>query len=310
MVDSTPISTSAGSSQDTQGTLGHPPPPQTPPYDAQAAYWEAKNRRDEVEHTARLRREEEAHEALLTQTRAQTAPPAPAALQDAIPDDIIGETPPEVLRVCSLVIGVPAKEVIAIFKGTFRPSNLYKLRPSRRTANDEGLISIVGNSVKIMKAQGDLKDFGTTIAIWSEGFLNYVVIINELFGLKHLGLVSAMLQFHGEIQRLATIYTWTSAVLDLAVDYHHYVAENGTIQNPLSWIVPERWERRFCTSSKELQKVGHALSTPSSPLSKSKYACNNFNSTRGCSSSTCIYLHQCKKCKATDHGTPTCKNRE
>ena len=91
---------------------------------------------------------------------------------------------------CSLVIGVPAKEVIAIFKGTFRPSNLYKLRPSRRTADDEGLISIVGNSVKITKAQGDLKDFGTTIAIWSEGFLNYVVIINELFGPKHLGLVS------------------------------------------------------------------------------------------------------------------------
>jgi hypothetical protein len=88
MVDSTPISTPAGSSQGTQGTLGHPPPPQWPPYDAQAAYWEAKNRRDEVEHTARLRREEEAHEALLTQTRAQTAPPAPAALQDAIPDDI------------------------------------------------------------------------------------------------------------------------------------------------------------------------------------------------------------------------------
>jgi hypothetical protein len=58
-----------------------------------------------------------------------------------------------------------------------------------------------------MKAQGDLKDFGTTIAIWSEGFLNYVVIINELFGPKHLGLLSAMLQFLREIQRLATIYT-------------------------------------------------------------------------------------------------------
>jgi hypothetical protein len=41
-----------------------------------------------------------------------------------------------------------------------------------------------------MKTQGDLKDFGTTIAIWSEGFLNYVVIINELFGPEHLGLVS------------------------------------------------------------------------------------------------------------------------
>ena len=86
-------------------------------------------------------------------------------LQDAIPDNIIGETPPEVLCVCSLVIGVPAKEVIAIFKGTFRPSNLYKLRPSCHTADDEGLISIISNSVKIMKAQGDLKDFGTTIAI-------------------------------------------------------------------------------------------------------------------------------------------------
>jgi hypothetical protein len=35
--------------------------------------------------------------------------------------------------------------------------------------------------------------------------------------------------------------------------------------------------------------------------------CNNFNGPGGCTRQTCIYLHECKTCKATSHGVAQCR---
>jgi hypothetical protein len=74
-----------------------------------------------------------------------------------------------------LLPGIPVSEVAAIWKGTFVPENLAKLRndPSRIDSNR---MELTADGRVIASSKGSRKDF-SSIGIWLKGFTNYNIII-------------------------------------------------------------------------------------------------------------------------------------
>ena len=86
-----------------------------------------------------------------------------------------GETLPVVLEVSEHLPGIPRAHLLAIFEGKLDPYNLHKLRAllaDEEPGTQQVSLSDAG-SFQIQKIKGKLKDYGSTHAIWQEGFLNY-----------------------------------------------------------------------------------------------------------------------------------------
>ena len=77
-----------------------------------------------------------------------------------------------------LLPGIAVAEIAAIWKGTFVPENLAKLRndPSRVDSNR---IELTADSRIIATSTGSRKDFAS-VTVWLEGFTNYSIIVQTL----------------------------------------------------------------------------------------------------------------------------------
>ncbi|KAA6408562.1 MAG: hypothetical protein FRX48_07644 [Lasallia pustulata] len=96
-------------------------------------------------------------------------------------NDAIGELPLEARKVTAIYLGLPRKEIAAIYKGKFIPENLYKLRMLYGRDNKDWTTQFtigLSGDLQFKRIKGTLKDFGNTTAIWSTGFLNYSGIIS------------------------------------------------------------------------------------------------------------------------------------
>lgn len=79
-------------------------------------------------------------------------------------------------------------------------------------------IQIEHGSLKIRKATGDYKDYGSNAFLWSETFFNYFAIFFFLFSIASPALYLALANFHREIIDLSRVYQWQTGVLPLAID--------------------------------------------------------------------------------------------
>ena len=155
-------------------------------------------------------------------------------------DDTIGELPQEARKVAAAYPGLPRKEIAAIFRGKFIPENLYKLRLlygrddiDRTTRFTIGL----NGDLQFKRIKGTLKDFGNTPGIWSQGFLNYISIMVDLFGMKVPELHQKLIAYHQRIIELSATYDWSDAVLPLAIEYHTEVVAVNHIDID-AWLLP------------------------------------------------------------------------
>ena len=73
--------------------------------------------------------------------------------------------------------------------------------------------------MKLKRATGTLRDFGSSLDIWSEAFLNYSMIMVDFFGAAFPSLFRAFSIFHQKTRGLSKIYQWQNAVLPLGIDY-------------------------------------------------------------------------------------------
>lgn len=96
--------------------------------------------------------------------------------------------------------------------------NLYKLRHLRGfedTQEEDGIV-VENGALKPRKTTGTYKDFGKSVnEVWSEAFVNYMLVINILFGTPEIS--AALLLFYRQIMTLARSYDWLKGVLPLAL---------------------------------------------------------------------------------------------
>lgn len=72
----------------------------------------------------------------------------------------------------------------------------------------EDRVKFDGAMLKIKKAVGTMKDYGSSSTIWSEAFLNYSQIMVSFFGGTTPELFFALGEYHREILDLAKVYEW------------------------------------------------------------------------------------------------------
>ena len=165
----------------------------------------------------------------------------------------------------------------------------------------------------IKKVTGTLSDFGNTIDIWSDAFLNYSMVMVNFFGVAFPSLFWVLLTYHSKICHLSQIYDWQYAVLSFAIDYHSEIT-TGIHTNVEAWVLPQYWVDQYCSPLWVLNNPSTgsrkraATSTLDNPNGNKKHTseiCRNFN-TKGCSYKECSREHKCSDCNAKDHGAHAC----
>ena len=99
----------------------------------------------------------------------------PTIINAAETDSGKSSLPPTAKSLDLLLPGIPISEVTAIWKGTFVPENLAKLRndPFRIDSNQ---MELTADGRVIASSKGSRKDF-SSVGIWLEGFINYGIIV-------------------------------------------------------------------------------------------------------------------------------------
>ena len=123
-------------------------------------------------------------------------------------DDTLDDTIPLEVSACwNMFSGLSKEEIVKIFKNKFKSMILYKLRHLHNfedTWEDDSIV-VKNGSLKPRKIKDIYKDFGRSInKVWSEAFLNSILVINILF--RTLKLLAAFLLFYCQIITLAQSY--------------------------------------------------------------------------------------------------------
>ena len=268
----------------------------------------AEERAEELHQleVTRLKRKAEQEELLfqaqLVALRAPAQQPA-AQLQDAE-----GETTPEV-SLTAVLPGIAATHLVAIHKNKFLAENLSKLRRGRREEDTTGQITFLNGTLSTTRVKGSMKDFGSTISIWSEGFHNYMIASHSLYKVTFPDLIYGMICYYIKIASLAEIYIWSGGVLDLAIAYMNDITTNGRGLTTEAWsAIPQEWIDMYCGPMKILPRKSASTSLPSSSplsISKTKTICNNFNTSQCGFGASCHRLHICSHCQG-EHPLSKC----
>lgn len=92
-------------------------------------------------------------------------------------------------------------KIARIYKNWFKLKNFYKfyyLKGRKNKDKDENIIFEYGQ-IKIKKIIGTFCEFRNTIDIWSDGFLNYVIVKVDFFGVIFIFLFKSLLIFHSKV---------------------------------------------------------------------------------------------------------------
>lgn len=106
-------------------------------------------------------------------------------------------------------VGLLKNEIAKIFSNQFKLMNFYKFCLMKGW-NDLYWDQIHVNKriLKICKVIGSYKDYRISNILWSENFLNYMIILIALFDLIISTFYLALTNFYQEIIKLFTIYKW------------------------------------------------------------------------------------------------------
>jgi hypothetical protein len=240
-------------------------------------------------------RQHEYHQARMAQLQLGLAASASQATATAATANDLGEPlPPGVKSLELRLPGVTKRDYLDIFKGTFDPVNLARLRVHTARIEIADETRIENGTLVTRKAKADRKLFAEK-GVWFEGFTNYVVIAGTLCTCPP-DLIASMLLWMNTIRTLSTQYIWVSCILDLALDYHTFVMTNGQLE-PANWQMPAQYTAPYLMMSSTIGFA--ALKRPRSDTSYTSNTCRRFN-TRGCDDTPCRYPHKCSKC-GKDH---------
>jgi hypothetical protein len=141
--------------------------------------------------------------------------------------DAKSEITPEIKSLTAVLPGIAFTHLVAIHKNKFLAENLSKLRRGRREENITGQITFLNGILTTMKVKSSMKDFGSTINIWSEDFHLYIIANHSLYKVTFPELMYSITCFYIKIASFAKIYIWSGDVLELAIAYINDITTNG-----------------------------------------------------------------------------------
>jgi hypothetical protein len=272
---------------------------------AQLKSLEDRDTRDAEAHRLKMQREAELHAATLAKLN---APVAAQAAQDAPGSPIEGRSveplPPGAGDLVLQIPGLNDRDILAVWKGSFEPDNLARLRSLANHQYRGNITTLVDGVFESGPPKADLKPLHTP-STYFECFNNYIIIVVTLCQCP-LGLAGAMLTFVNKIRSLSTYYIWNGAVLQLALAWHRIAMSRGQT-NLENWKIPVGFESTFTTPmkmigvSEHLSIRGAAIKRPRADTRHSpppEHTCNKFNAGQ-CKKEVCRYTHKCSKCFAT-----------
>lgn len=133
--------------------------------------------------------------------------------------------------------------------------NLYKLRHLHgfEDSREENRIVVENGSIKPRKTIGIYKNFGKTVnEVWSEAFLNYMLVSNILCGSPELS--AALLLFYRQIMTFARSYDLSKGVFPLALGWHKYVVICFLL-DPSNWKIGPLYRARKNPSGNKAEQL-------------------------------------------------------
>ena len=168
--------------------------------------------------------------------------------------------------------------------------------------------------MRLKRVTGTLRDFGSTWDIWSETFINYTMVMVDIFGLTFPSLCRVLLLFHSKVRKLSKIYERQNAVLPLVIDFHTEITPTNhtdvdTLDTPPSLDRPILFSTQYLTHAvKETSSLHHSQRTRPATKKMTGDICRNFN-TKGCTYKECVRENKYTVCKSTEHGEQTCTKK-
>jgi len=141
--------------------------------------------------------------------------------------------------------GLARRDLYDIWKGSFRPENLARLRvhSGRPDLSD---VATIENGKLISKRPTTSRKVYENKEVWFTGFTNYVVIVSTLC-VCPTNLHTRMLLWMNKIRDYSATYNWTS-ILDLTLDYYGYVMDRNQLE-PSNWDMPTQFEAAYCRAA-------------------------------------------------------------
>lgn len=144
--------------------------------------------------------------------------------------------------------GLPKAKIIQIDVNHQKSENLDKFchLKGRENKNRDENIVFHHSQMKIKKVTGILRNFGNTIDIWLNGFLNYSMIMVDFLEISFFSLFQALLNYHSKICHLSQIYNWQHTVLFLAINYPSKITTE-IFTNVQAWVLSQQWIDQYCS---------------------------------------------------------------
>lgn len=144
----------------------------------------------------------------------------------------IDEISPIIFSIPNCYSSLLKTKIAQIYKNYFRYENLYKFHHLKgcKNINKDSNIIFKYSQIKSQKVTTTLRDFGKTIEILSENFLNYFMVMINFFKVTFFFFFYALLNYYSKIYYLNQIYNWQYAVFFLAIDYHSKIIKRIYIE--------------------------------------------------------------------------------
>jgi hypothetical protein len=217
------------------------------------------------------------------------------------PIDEPGELLPSTASILNLLLpGVPNKEILKVFRGTFLPNNLSRLRTHQLWIEPKNDILIVNSILSMRPKEGTAKDY-PSVEVWVEGFLNYMMILVVMCKDLSADLIPRMLAFCNQVIWLSATYQITP-LITMALEHHAMVIQKNQLE-PANWKVSSNFLDIYCNAG--THKSTSVTKRPRAFTDISK-TCNNFNKGKCDLGKDCKFPHVCSKCGGP-HAIRQCK---
>ena len=198
-------------------------------------------------------------------------------------EDSIGKVYPDlVLNIAQKCPGVDMKYINRIYRNTFDPWDLIRLRPKKLEAEEALSTTLEGGKLVLKRSAYSAKDYAS-ITFWADCFANWAYIFGLLFP-QHPEVTCALFKYLSLILRKAIVY-YDSDLITFAISWHRnilasslFVASNWTsiLEEWLAELLPPSAARSFNPEGNKRQRA-ETKSTKPLDLNDSTVICARFN---------------------------------
>jgi hypothetical protein len=212
-----------------------------------------------------------------------------------------GELLPSTANILNTLLpGVPNKEILKVFRGTFLPNNLSRLRIHQLWSEPQNDILIVNSVLSIRPKEGTTKDY-PSVEVWVEGFLNYIIILIVMCKNLSVDLIPQMLAFCNQVIWLSATYQ-IAPLMTMALEHHSMVIQKNQLE-PANWKISSNFLDIYCNPSTHKSASISKRARASTDISRT---CHSFNRGKCDLGKDCKFPHTCSKCGGP-HAARNCK---